>query len=371
MEANLINPFLSLDPKDVLSVTKALVELASLSHQEQEICDSLSEWILNVRPDADLERVSNTLAVKINHSTLSSGELPVILAGHLDTVPSAKFDGQTNATPRIVQDKLYGLGTSDMKSGLAVMIALLADIEIPSTFIFYEAEEVAEKFNGLRLLRDSKPELMQGKWAILLEPTNGQLEMGCQGALRAHARFVGKRAHSARPWMGENAIHKGAKTLEKASKIAQSLVEVELEGLTYTPTLQVTMIEGGVAANVIPDALDITINHRFTPDIDGEVATEFVRDLCSDADEFEVTSIANGAVPAMDHPLVQFGKSRGKKLVPKVAWTDVARFYALGIPALNCGPGDATLCHTPGEYVEISKIEETYNFLKEFIGELD
>lgn len=367
MNSKTANPFFDIDPTDVFEVTKALVDFPSLSRDESALCDALHEWIAELRSDAKFTRISNTLIVQLNQSELVDGDLPVLLAGHLDTVPAAQFDGHINDKARLIGNKLYGLGTSDMKSGLAVMIALIPDISLSSTFVFYEAEEISEIYNGLKFVVEQAPELVKAKWAILLEPTNGQLEMGCQGALTAHARFFGKKAHSARPWMGENAIHKGAQVLERASKAAQSLVEVEVEGLTYPPTLQVTMISGGVAANVIPDELDITINHRFAPDVRPESAITYMHEICEGADEVEVTSIAPGAIPAMTHPLVDFAKSKGRALIPKVAWTDVARFYALGVPAVNCGPGDANLCHTPGEHVEVSKLQDTYEFLKEFI----
>ncbi len=370
MNSETINPFLGLDPKDVLRVTSSLVDFPSFSRQEKELCDSLQEWIGNYRSDAVFTRISNTLIVQVNKVEDKFSELPILLAGHLDTVPCAQFEGQTNDKARLVGDKLYGLGTADMKSGVAVMLALLADISVPATFVFYEAEEIAEKYNGLRLVAEENPDLIKAKWAILLEPTNGQLEMGCQGALTAHARFFGKKAHSARPWMGDNAIHKCVKVLDRAVQESKAQVEVEVEGLTYTPTVQVTMIEGGVAANVIPDVIDITINHRFAPDVSEADASEFIVDICKGADEVEITSISAGAVPAMEHPLVDFAKSKGRTLVPKVAWTDVARFYKLGVLAVNCGPGDPTLCHTPHEHIEVSKLQETYKFLTEFIGGL-
>ncbi|MFN8015624.1 MAG: succinyl-diaminopimelate desuccinylase [Acidimicrobiia bacterium] len=360
------NPFLTLNPQDTLEVLKALIATESYSHNEDTLCSFLQQWIPQIRPDAHLTRISNTLVVQVN----TDADSPVILAGHIDTVPSAHFNGELNDRPIQEGDLLYGLGAADMKSGVAVMISLLKTIKVNATFIFYEAEEVAEKFNGLLLVLNEKPELMRGKWAILLEPTNGQLEMGCQGAITVKASFHGKRAHSARPWMGENAIHKSLKVQENVQKELQSQQEVEIEGLTYSPTLQITKASGGVAANVIPDLFELTINHRFTPDIKPDQATAYINQICDGADSIEVVSIAGGAVPAVDHPLVAFAKSRGRKLVPKVAWTDVARFYNLNIPAVNCGPGDATLCHTPGEHIEISKLQDTYDFLNEFIANL-
>lgn len=255
-----------------------------------------------------------------------------------------------------------------MKSGVAIMIALLADISVPSTFVFYEAEEIADKYNGLRLIKETRPELLSGKWAILLEPTNSQLEMGCQGAITVEARFKGVRAHSARPWMGENAIHKSMELLARASKLSQSQQEVQINGLTFTPALQVTKLNAGIAANIIPDNCDIMINHRYSPDVTALGAERYMREIvCSGADDVLVISNTAGALPAMDHPLVAYAQQAGREVVPKVAWTDVARFFELGIPALNCGPGDPKLCHRADEHIVISQLDETFQFLKDFL----
>ena len=364
------NPFLDIDPKNLIDITKALVDFSSFSKEEKQICDALHDWISKVRPDAKFVRVSNTLIVQVNHGESSSSELPIMLAGHLDTVPSAIYEGEINTKAQLVDDKIYGLGTTDMKSGLAVMISLLVDISVPSTFVFYEAEEIGDIFNGLRIVVEKDPELLACKWAILLEPTNGQIELGCQGSLNARVRFNGKRAHSARPWMGENAIHRGAPVLERIVAQSNSQADVVIGDLTYPPTLQVTQIGGGVASNVIPGSFEFVINHRFTPDTSGDSAQAYIASICESADEVEYISITEGAMPALDHPLVHFARSKDRELVPKVAWTDVARFYSLDIPAVNCGPGDANLAHTPGEYVEVQKLNETYEFLNEFIKTL-
>ena len=364
-----MNPFLELDARDVLSVTRALIDCESVSKHEENLCDNLQEWLGSLRPDATLTRLQNNLIVQVNHGT---GKKPILLAGHIDTVPPAEFEGASNHKSRIVDDTLYGLGSADMKSGVAVMIALLADIKISSTFVFYECEEIAEEFNGLRYIVNNSPELLEASWAILLEPTDSQLEMGCQGSLTAKARFVGKRAHSARPWMGINAIHKASKVLARAVEESEAQPKVEIEGLTYTPALQVTLIEGGVAANVIPDSSVVTVNHRFAPDTSPEKAQAYVVDqVCAGADEVSITSIAGGAMPAMDHPLVAFARENGRQLVPKIGWTDVARFYWLDIPAVNCGPGDALLCHRADEHIKIEKLNETFEFLHDFIATIE
>ena len=359
------NPFLTLTATDILSVTQALINVESESKNEENLCDLLEEWIGNIRPDSKIRRVRNNLVVQIGDQDTDT---PGIFAGHIDTVPAASNDGISNQSWHIDGERLYGLGSSDMKSGVAIMIALLSIIESSSTFVFYECEEIAEEFSGLKYLVENYPELLDAKWAVLLEPTDGQLELGCQGSVTVKAIFNGKRAHSARPWMGENAIQKSINVLDRALKESQSQPKVEIEGLTYTPALQITMIDGGTSGNVIPDRCVATINHRFSPDVSADQAKSYlIHEVCEGADEVEISSIFGGAMPEVNHPLVQFGLAEGRELVPKIGWTDVARFASMGIPAVNCGPGDATLAHMSDEHIEISKLNETYELLKKFV----
>jgi succinyl-diaminopimelate desuccinylase len=361
------NPLLEIDPRDPVATTCALVDFPSVSHEEEALCDALAEWISSFRSDATVTRVANSLVVGIG-----AQKNPVVFAGHIDTVPATQYDGELNATARQNGERIFGLGSSDMKSGVAIMIALLADIQIPSTFVFYECEEVEEKYSGLKKIIDEQPELVNNAaWAILLEPTDGQIEMGCQGSITAIARFNGLRAHSARPWLGENAIHKSLAVAERAVDHSQSQHEVEILSLTFTPSLSVTRINGGFSDNVIPDECEIAINHRFTPNVSQEKAQSYViEEICAGADSVEVTSVSAGAMPAFGHPLVTFAQNNGRELVPKLGWTDVSRFYALGIDAVNCGPGDANLAHKADEHVLVSKINDTYALLKSFIDSL-
>lgn len=364
-----VNPLFDIDTNDILGLTRALVDIESVSKNEENLCNLIQEWVEKIRPDAKVTRARNNLVVQIGDQI---NDKPIILAGHIDTVPPATTNGVSNQASRIEGDFLVGLGASDMKSGVATMISIIADIQISSTFIFYECEEIAEEFSGLRYLATEHSDLLDGKWAILLEPTNGQLEMGCQGSLNVEATFTGVRAHSARPWMGENAIHKAAKTLENGVRESTNQPEVDLDGLIYTPALQVTAIEGGVAKNIIPDQCIININHRFSPDVSADAAQKYVFEtICDGADKLDVKSIAAGAIPAMDHPIVEYATKNGRQLVPKIGWTDVARFYELGIPAVNCGPGDPLMCHRADENVEISKLIDGYEFLRDFIKTLD
>ncbi len=362
-----VNYFNGVDPRDLLEVTKALINTESVSGQEDELCNLLIEYVKSFRPDAEIVRIANSFVVKVN---AKNGEVPVIFAGHLDTVPVAEHNGQKNNVATISDGNLFGLGASDMKSGLAVMVALLADIEISSHFVFYEAEEVEAQHSGLLKIRESDPTLLDGKCAILLEPTDGKIELGCQGTISAKAVFNGKRAHSARPWMGENAIHKSVKVLEKLVQESKSQPQLEIEGLTYTSALSVTTIAGGVARNVIPDYCELVLNHRYSPNISAQDAENYVRSLCSEADEIEIVDNTPGAMPSIDHPIVPFAKETNVELVPKVAWTDVARFSEWGVAAVNCGPGDPAFAHRSDEHIQIKKLEETYNLLSKFINTL-
>lgn len=361
------NPLIELDPNKLSESLAAIVNIPSVSQNEQALCGYLEEWITKFRPDANTIRLNNNLIVDI----VGDGEAPIIFAGHIDTVPAATLEGTPNSVATISGDRLFGLGTSDMKSGVAVMLALLADINKASRFIFYEAEEISDRFNGLRHLAENHSDLLQGSSAILLEPTDGKIELGCQGTITVQAIFHGKRAHSARPWMGENAIHKATKTLEKLTKEAESQPKVEVESLTFSPALQVTVVSGGTSANVIPDNCVLTINHRFAPNITADQATEYLQKICGDADEFVVTNISEGAMPYASHPLAIYAKGQGIEIVSKLGWTDVARFTALGIPAINCGPGDPTLAHRADEHIEISKLDETYRLLKDFVSSIE
>lgn len=362
------NPFIGIDPRDLVSLTSALIDVPSVSLDEDLICSLLIEYVEHTRNDAKIIRVNNSFVAQIN---VTPGAEPVIFAGHLDTVPVAIFEGQENSKARIIGDKLFGVGASDMKSGVAIMLALIAEIDIPSTFVFYEAEEIQADLSGLLKIQKFDPKLLQGQWAILLEPTNAELELGCQGTVSVKAIFNGKRAHSARPWMGENAIHKSAKTLAKAVESSESQPKLEVQGLTYSATLQVTTMSAGIARNVIPDRCEFVINHRYTPDVSAKEAQDYVvNEICSDADEIEIVDNTPGAMPALDHPLVAFAREQNREVLAKVAWTDVARFYEFGVGALNCGPGDATYAHRADEHIEIIKLEETYEFLKSFLSQL-
>jgi succinyl-diaminopimelate desuccinylase len=291
----------------------------------------------------------------------------IVLGGHLDTVPA-----NGNEVPRRDRDTLHGLGAADMKGGLAAMLRLaerFAD-QAPRfdvTLLWYEAEEVADEHNGLRHLFADAPELVAGDFAILLEPTGGWVEAGCQGTLSIEATFRGARAHTARPWMGENAIHKAGPVLARIGAHVSDTPVVD--GLEFREALQVVRVEGGVANNVVPDECRVVVNRRVAPNHTLADAEAQVRALLEGADEVRVLNGSPPAPPNLSNPLVaEFVGTLDLAVRPKLGWTDVARFAAAGIPALNFGPGDPTLAHTAQERVEGADVEGCYRVLAHFLG---
>ena len=348
---------------DVVALTAALVDVESVSGNEARLAD-LVESALRPLPRLRVWRTGNVVGARTEFGLSQR----VVLAGHLDTVPLAD-----NLPSRIEGARMYGCGTSDMKSGDAV--ALRAAFEIGSgrvaptadvSWIFYDCEEVEATRNGLRALSIGDPEQLRGDLAILLEGTCGGIEGGCQGTMRALVRVRGVRAHSARSWLGLNAIHAAAPVLDRLAAYAPRTVEVD--GLAYREGLNAVAISGGVAGNVIPDECVVTVNLRFAPDRDEAAAEAHVRAVF-DGFDVEIVDSAPGARPGLDAPLAQ----RFAALVPgpptaKLGWTDVARFSALGIPALNFGPGDPALAHKPEEYVETDRIRAAERVLLEFLS---
>lgn len=338
----------------LLELATALVSVPSVSRGEAEIADAV-EAALNVCPWLTVERVGDNVVAR----TSLGRSKRLILAGHLDTVPPVG----ANQTPVIEDDVLYGLGAADMKGGLAVLLFLAGTVpepEVDVTWCFYACEEIAHEFNGLGRLWRERPELLQADAAILGEPTGGLVEAGCQGTVRVTVTLAGTRAHTARPFMGRNAVHRLAPLLQAVSEYEGR--KPVLDGCEYGEQLQVVRVEGGVAGNVVPDEAFLTVNHRFAPDRDADEAIESVRDLLSpwleEGDGWEVTDVQPGALPALDHPLLAALVARsGERSRAKVGWTDVASFWAHGIPAANFGPGDPLLAHTPGEFVRRAELE--------------
>ena len=348
---------------DLLALTAELVDVPSESHDERALTDLIQRRLAEQAPWLTVVRHGENLVARTELGRSSR----LVIAGHTDTVP---VNG--NLPSRREGDVLHGCGTADMKSGLAVMLAVAAAVQEPAvdlTFVFYEAEEIAAQHNGLARLFRERPELVTGDVALLGEPTDGVIEAGCQGTMRAEVTFAGARAHTARPWMGRNAIHRAASLLTRLGAYVER--RPVLDGCEYREALQTVRIDGGVAGNVVPDRCTVVLNHRFAPDRPPAQAEAHVRDVVgplADDDAFEIIDVANGAAPSLDHPLLTALIERNALPVrSKLGWTDVARFAAQGIPAANFGPGDATLAHTRDERVAREPIERTYAALVDLV----
>jgi succinyl-diaminopimelate desuccinylase len=334
---------------DGAALTAWLVDTPSVSGDEGPLADAI-EAALRALSHLAVHRDGNAIVAR---TTLGRPER-VILAGHVDTVPVAG-----NLPSRVEGSRLYGCGTSDMKAGVAVQLRLAAGLPSPGrdvTYVFYDCEEVAADRNGLLRLSHNSPELLAGDFAVLMEPSSAEIEGGCQGTLRAEIVVPGQRAHTARSWMGRNAIHDAGAVLDVLRGYTPR--EPEVDGLRYHEGLNAVGIRGGVAGNVVPDECAVTVNYRFAPDLSGEQAAEYVRSLFP-AWPVRILDVADGARPGLGQPAAaEFAAAVGGTPRPKLGWTDVARFSALGIPAVNYGPGISEIAHTPGEYVEMPRIAE-------------
>jgi succinyl-diaminopimelate desuccinylase len=353
---------------DLLDLTASLVSIPSLSHHEGPLADAV-EAALRLCPWLTVERVGDNVVGRTDLGRTSR----LVLAGHLDTVPPA--DG--NDKPRLDGDTLYGLGASDMKGGLATFLHLAGTIPEPTvdvTWCFYACEEVARSESGLEELWQQRPDLLGADAAILGEPTGGVVEAGCQGTMRIRVGMTGARAHTARPFAGRNAIHRLGPVLDAIAACPGR--RVVIDGCEYTEQLQAVQIEGGVANNVVPDQAVVMINHRFAPDRRPSEAEASVRALLAPTlepgDSWEVMEVAAGATPSLDDPhLARLVAATGASPRAKVGWTDVASFFAHGIPAANFGPGDPLLAHTPGEHVSLAELEAAASVLETVLTTAD
>jgi succinyl-diaminopimelate desuccinylase len=331
----------------VVGLTADLVDIPSQSHQERDLADAV-EAALSTYPHLSVMRQGNTVVAR----TALDRDERVLIGGHLDTVPV-----HDNLPHRLEGDLLYGLGSCDMKGGVAVALSLAASIADPTrdvTYVFYECEEVESRFNGLQALVERHPALVQAELAILMEPSNAGIEAGCQGTLRVELRTEGRRAHSARAWLGDNAIHKAAAVLDRLAAYQPRYPVID--GLEYREGLSAVGIRGGVAGNVIPDECIVSVNFRFAPDRSSAEAIAHVMEVF-DGIDLTVVDEAAGALPGLAWPsAAAFVAAVGEEPRPKFGWTDVARFSALGIPALNFGPGDPSLAHTKDEHVAVAQL---------------
>ncbi|MGO2532018.1 succinyl-diaminopimelate desuccinylase [Arthrobacter rhombi] len=353
------------DGSDVALLTQALMDIESVSGNERAIADAVEDY-LRALDHLSVHRDGDSLVAR---TELGRAER-VVLAGHLDTVPLPTTPGSRGTVPAHWDGNiLFGRGATDMKGGVAVQLAIAAQLIEPNrdiTFIFYDHEEVEASKSGLgRLLRNA-PHLLEADFAILLEPTNGTVEGGCNGTTRFLLRTRGTAAHSARAWMGHNAIHDLADVLSRLQEYQPATVDVD--GLAFRESLNAVRITGGVAGNVIPDAAEVEINYRFAPDKGIAEAEAHVRELL-EGYEIERTDGAPGAKPGLNHPAAAaFVATVGAEPKPKYGWTDVARFSELGIPAVNFGPGDALLAHSDDEHVTGQAIRDCHEALLRWLS---
>lgn len=347
---------LTADPVDL---TAALVDIASVSGSEGRLADLVDE-ALQLVPGLAVDRDGDAVVAR----TSLGRDRRVLLAGHLDTVPIAD-----NVPSRRDGELLYGCGTSDMKSGDAVLLHLAATLTAPAydlTFVLYDNEEVEASRNGLKRLVDGGRGWLDADLAILMEPTDGRVEAGCQGTLRVEVAIGGRRAHSARSWLGENAIHAAAPLL--TTLVRYEPRDVDIDGCVYREGLSAVAIGAGVAGNVIPDLCTVTVNFRFAPDRTEAAALDHVRDVL-DGYQVDCIDSSPGALPGLSQPAAQhFLQAVGQPPQAKYGWTDVARFAALGIPALNFGPGDPNLAHRRDEHVDVRKITQVTALLRGYLS---
>lgn len=345
---------------DLLAFTASLVDIPSVSHDEGAITDHLESLLAPV-PWLDVTRVGENLVAR----THLGRPLRLVLAGHTDTVPP-----NGNHPSRIEDDMCWGVGSADMKAGVAVLAELarsLADPAVDVTYVFYECEEVDSRHNGLERLFAERPDLVAGDAAVLAEPTGARIEAGCQGTMRLEVVQRGERAHSGRPWRGRNAIHRLAPVLAALHRYEGR--RVNIDGCEFREALQAVLVNGGVAANVVPDHAQLTLNHRFAPDRTPGQAEAHVRSVVGEVDGFEVVDMAPAAPPALGHPLLTaLAAATGEPPRAKLGWTDVARFAGRGVPATNFGPGDPNLAHSAGERVERSDLETVHRVLRTLLG---
>ncbi|GGX87463.1 succinyl-diaminopimelate desuccinylase [Streptomyces anandii JCM 4720] len=352
------SPTVSLDlTSDVVDLTRALVDIPSVSGDEAPLADGV-EAALRGLPHLAVERIGNSVVAR----TGLGRPLRAVIAGHLDTVPAAG-----NLPSRLDGGSVHGLGACDMKGGVAVALRLAAAATEPAhdlTYVFYECEEVEGDRNGLHRIAAERPGLLaDAGLAILMEPSDAGVEAGCQGTLTADIVLRGERAHTARAWQGVNAAHAAAPVLQR---LADHMPErVVVDGLEYREGLSAVAVRAGVAGNVVPDECVVTVNLRFAPNRSPREAEAYVRELFAGY-EVHVTEAVAGALPRLDR-IAGLVEALGAVPRPKLGWTDVARFAALGVPALNYGPGDPSLAHTAGEHVPVAHLRACEERLGEWL----
>ena len=354
---------MALPTDNLLALFRSIVDIESVSHHERELADAIETTL---RGCAHLEIIRDGDAV-MARTDLGRGER-VIIAGHLDTVP---VDGNLPSTTTGTGDQIivHGRGTCDMKGGIAVMVWLAQRLAAPNrdiTWVFYDCEEIEDTANGLRRLAAGHPDWLEADLAVLMEPTSARIEGGCQGTTRFGMTTTGVAAHSARSWLGHNAIHDIADVLERARGFDAR--QIEVDGLVYREGLNATLISGGLASNVVPPSCTVQINYRFAPDKSGEQALALMTELFEEW-TLQLRDLSPGARPGLDQPAAAaFVAAVGGEPRPKYGWTDVARFASLGMPAVNYGPGDAGKAHAIDEQCPLPDLDACVDALERWLS---
>ncbi|TAN29526.1 MAG: succinyl-diaminopimelate desuccinylase [Actinomycetota bacterium] len=351
---------------DLSALCQSMVAIPSVSHDEEKIADFVASHLAGIA-SLDLLRIGNNIVARSSFGRSSR----VVVAGHLDTVPP-----DDNQVLRVENRRIYGLGSADMKAGLAVMLGLAELVEsflVDLTLVFYVCEEVASVFSGLLEIEHADPELLQSDAAVLMEPTSNRIEAGCQGTMRIRVGLAGKRAHTARPWAGVNAIHRLGDLI---NRIAHAELDNPIvDGLQFREAMQVVGVSGGIANNVVPDLASVTVNYRFAPNKGIDAAFQSVKSLLADlvdrdrGDDIVLEEGVLGASPNLGDPFImKLLAATNKMPEAKLGWTDAAFFSSRGIPATNFGPGNPLLAHSRDEFVELSEIEAAFGIMKRALG---
>jgi succinyl-diaminopimelate desuccinylase len=347
---------------DLLELTKQLISIPSPSRGEETLAGWVEERMRGLA--GETVRIANSV---VHRGPVQAGRPLVVLAGHLDTVAP-----QGNAEPEVRGENLFGLGSSDMKSGLAVMLALAATETVCNSrfdlaWVFYDCEEIEFEHNGLRRLWDEIGWLAEVDLAFLLEPTACAVELGCLGSVHAEFTAPGRAAHSARPWMGENAVYRAIPFLQQMSERAP--VDIETGGVTYRETVQVTRALAGGGRNVVPPAFVMNVNFRYAPVRTPDEAVAEVRSWAPEGFAVEIVDVSPPAPPRSEHPLIrEFLEHSGCEIRAKQAWTDVAQFAGRGVPAMNFGPGIPELAHRADESLPIANLDRAHKTLGRFLS---
>lgn len=347
----------------LVEYTKTLVEIPSVIGNEKEIADFVESFLNKFYPKENIIRYNNSI---LAYDNFDSSKKTIALVGHLDTVP-----GENEYTGQILDGKVYGLGASDMKAGLAVMMGLVdyfynKEKRFNTIYVFYEKEEGPYIDNGLEPLLKEFDIIQKADLAFALEPTDNKVQVGCLGTMHASIIFEGKRAHSARPWQGENAIHKSVNFLKRLSDFG--IKEYEFEGMKFYEVMNATMVDFSGGRNIIPDKFVINVNYRFAPGKTIEEAKKDILNIVNGEAKVEFTDLCPSGRVCLDNVLLQeFIRKFNLPVEAKQAWTDVARLSLYGIDAVNFGPGNASQAHQKNEYVEIKNIVENFNIFKSFL----